>query len=39
MVDLGVREKIQLQIVEEGWKRKWDNHEFTSLQELHVYSP
>jgi hypothetical protein len=26
MVDLGVREKIQMQMVEEGWKRKWDNY-------------
>jgi hypothetical protein len=25
MVDLGVREKIQMQMVEEGWKRKWHN--------------
>jgi hypothetical protein len=30
MVDLGVREKIQMQLVEEGWKRKWDNCWFTS---------
>jgi hypothetical protein len=30
IVDLGVREKIQRQIVEEGWKRKWDNYQFTS---------
>jgi hypothetical protein len=30
MVDLGVRENIQLQMVEEGWKRKWDNYRFTS---------
>jgi hypothetical protein len=30
MVDLGVREKIQMQMVEEGWKRKWDNYRFTS---------
>jgi hypothetical protein len=37
MVDLGVREKIQM--VEEGWKRKWDNYWFTSWRELHVYSP
>jgi hypothetical protein len=26
MVDLGVREKIQMQMVEEGSKRKWDNY-------------
>jgi hypothetical protein len=39
MVDLGVREKIQMQMVEEGWKRKWDNYRFTSRRELHVYSP
>jgi hypothetical protein len=26
MVDLGVREKIQMQMVEEGWKGKWDNY-------------
>jgi hypothetical protein len=39
MVDLGVRMKIQLQMVEEGWKRKWDNYRFTSRWELHVYSP
>jgi hypothetical protein len=30
MVDLGVREKIQMQMVEEWWKRKWDNYQFTS---------
>jgi hypothetical protein len=30
MVDFGVRERIQMQIVEEGWKRKWDNYRFTS---------
>jgi hypothetical protein len=30
MVDLGVREKIQMQMVKEGWKRKWDNYQFTS---------
>jgi hypothetical protein len=30
MVDLGVREKIQMQMVEGGWKRKWDNYQFTS---------
>jgi hypothetical protein len=30
MVDLGAREKIQMQMVEEGWKRKWDNYRFTS---------
>jgi hypothetical protein len=29
MVDLGVREKIQMQMVKEGWK-KWDNYRFTS---------
>jgi hypothetical protein len=39
MVDLGVREKIQMQMLEEGWKRKWVNYQFTSWQELHVYSP
>jgi hypothetical protein len=39
MVDLGVREKIQMQMVEEGWKRECDNYRFTSWQELHVYSP
>jgi hypothetical protein len=39
MVDLGAREKIQMQMVEEGWKRKWDNYCFTSWRELHVYSP
>jgi hypothetical protein len=39
MVYLGVREKIQMQMVEEGWKRKWDNYRFTSRRELHVYSP
>jgi hypothetical protein len=39
MVDLGVREKIQIQMVEEEWKRKWHNYWFTSRQELHVYSP
>jgi hypothetical protein len=39
MVDLGVREKIQTQMVEEGWKIKWDNYRFTSRWELHVYSP
>jgi hypothetical protein len=39
MVDLGVREKIQMQMVKEGWKRKWDNYRFTSRQELDVYSP
>jgi hypothetical protein len=22
--------KIQMQVVEEGWKRKWDNYQFTS---------
>jgi hypothetical protein len=38
MVDLVVREKIQMQLVEEGWKRKWDNYQFTSWRELHVYS-
>jgi hypothetical protein len=26
----GVREKIQMQMVEEWWKRKWDNYQFTS---------
>jgi hypothetical protein len=26
----GVRGKIQMQMVEEGWKRKWDNYQFTS---------
>jgi hypothetical protein len=30
MVDSGVREKIQMQMVEEGWKRKWDNYWFMS---------
>jgi hypothetical protein len=30
MVDLGVRKKIQMQMVEEWWKRKWDNYQFTS---------
>jgi hypothetical protein len=30
MVDLGVREKSQMQMVEEGWNRKWDNYRFTS---------
>jgi hypothetical protein len=39
MVDLGVREKIQMQMVEEAWKRKSDNYRFTSRRELHVYSP
>jgi hypothetical protein len=39
MMDLGVREKIQMQMVEEGWKRKWDNFWFTSRRELHIYSP
>jgi hypothetical protein len=39
MVDLGVREKNQMQIVKEGWKRKWDSYRFTSRRELHVYSP
>jgi hypothetical protein len=39
MVDLGVREKIQMQMVEEGLKRKWDNYQFTSRREFHVYSP
>jgi hypothetical protein len=34
-----VREKIQMQMVEEGWKRKWDNYRFTSRWELQVYSP
>jgi hypothetical protein len=34
----GVREKIQIQMMEEGWNRKWDNYRFTSRQELHVYS-
>jgi hypothetical protein len=34
-----VREKIQMQMVEEGWKRKWDNYRFTSRWELHVYCP
>jgi hypothetical protein len=38
MVDLGVREKTKMEIVEEGWKRKWDNYQFTSRWELHVYS-
>jgi hypothetical protein len=31
--------KIQMKMVEEGWKRKWDNYRFTSPWELHVYSP
>jgi hypothetical protein len=39
MLDLGVREKIQMKMVEEGWKRKWDKYRFTSWRELHVYSP
>jgi hypothetical protein len=26
-------------MVEEGWKRKWDNYRFTSRWELHIYSP
>jgi hypothetical protein len=30
MVDLGVGDKIQMQIVVEGWKRRWDNCRFTS---------
>jgi hypothetical protein len=30
MVDLRVREKIEMQMVEEWWKRKWDNYRFTS---------
>ena len=30
MVDLAVREKIQIQMVEEGWKIKWDSYRFTS---------
>jgi hypothetical protein len=34
----GVRDKIQMQMVEEGWKRKWDNYRFTSRRELHIYS-
>jgi hypothetical protein len=38
MVDLGMREKIQMQMVEEGQKRKWDNYRFTSWRELHVDS-
>jgi hypothetical protein len=38
MLDLGVREKIQMKMVEEGWKRKWDKYRFTSWRELHVYS-
>jgi hypothetical protein len=38
MVDLAVREKIQIQMVEEGWKIKWDSYRFTSRWELHVYS-
>jgi hypothetical protein len=39
MVDLGVREKIQMQMAEEVCKRKWDNYQFTSRRVLHVYSP
>jgi hypothetical protein len=39
MVDLGVTEKIRMQMVEEGWKRKWDYYRFTSQRELHIYSP
>jgi hypothetical protein len=39
MVNLRVREKIQMQMVEEGWKRKWNNYQFNSQQECHVYSP
>jgi hypothetical protein len=38
MVDFGVREKIQMHMVEEGWG-KWDNYQFTSWRELHIYSP
>jgi hypothetical protein len=38
MLDLGVREKIQMQMVKEGWKRKWDNYWFTSRRELLVYT-
>jgi hypothetical protein len=41
MVNLGgggVRKKIQMQMVQEGWKRKWDNYWFTSQREFHVYS-
>jgi hypothetical protein len=34
----GERENLN-QMVEERWKRKWDNYQFTSRQELHVYSP
>jgi hypothetical protein len=30
MVDLLVREKIPIQMVEEGCKRKWDHYRFTS---------
>jgi hypothetical protein len=39
MVNLRVREKIQMQMVEEGWKRKWNNYQFNSRQECHAYSP
>jgi hypothetical protein len=35
----GVWEKIKMQMVEEGWKRKWDNYQFITQRELHVYSP
>jgi hypothetical protein len=38
MVDLLVREKIPIQMVEEGCKRKWDHYRFTSRWELYVYS-
>jgi hypothetical protein len=34
----GERENLN-QMVEERWKRKWDNYQFTSRRELHVYSP
>jgi hypothetical protein len=29
-----VREKIKMQMVEEGWKRIWDNYRFTSWRGL-----
>jgi hypothetical protein len=32
----GERENLN-QMVEERWKRKWDNYQFTFRRELHVY--
>jgi hypothetical protein len=34
----GLEKKIHMQMVEEGWKRKWDNYRFTSQWELLVYN-